>query len=216
MTTDYDRIVRTGEIPAAVRERALQAVRDVAAGASGLRAVLHPLGFLCFPVERHALCGVCVHVWSPDLPRARSTTSEIHAHSWDLVSFVLAGELSNVRVDVVDGGATHRVFEVHSSVRGDELRATPRLVGYRIADTELSRKGETYTLGAGCFHMTVADVATTIAVGKAHEGRHDLTLGPTDGCTHRVHRERCDRAASAGAARLLTSQLSLLGIDTWT
>jgi hypothetical protein len=214
--TDYDRIVRTGEIPGAVRERALRAVLAVSAGASGLRAVLHPLGFLCFPVERHELCGVCVHVWSPRLPRARSTTSAIHAHSWDLVSFVLSGELENVLVDVVEGESTHREFEVHSSGQRDELRATRRLVGYRIADRELNRSGETYTLAAGRFHITVAEAATTIAVGMAHAGRHDVTLGRIEDGTHVVRRELCGRSDSVAAARLVADQLSLMGIDSWT
>jgi hypothetical protein len=214
--TDYASIVRAGEIPHEVRERALRAVRDVAAGVSSLRAVLHPLGFLCFPIERHEECGICVHIWSPRLPGVRSTTSEVHAHSWDLVSLVLSGELRNERVTVVDGESTYRVFEVHSAAADhDELRATSRLVGYRIADHDVSRQGGTYSLGAGCFHKTVASEATTIAVGMAQGGRHDLTLGPVDCGNHVVRRKRCDAVVSAAAARMVADQLSLLEFE-WT
>ena len=214
--TDYAGIVHAGEIPDEVRERALQAVRHVAGGISGLRAVRHPLGFLCFPIERHHLGGVCVHVWSPELPGAAPTTSEIHAHSWDLVSFVLHGELWNERVAIVDGEASYRVFEVHSDDDDrDELRATPRLVGCRVLTRDLSPRGTTYALEAGRFHQTIATEATTIAVGMSHRGSHDLTLGPVDCGTHVVQRKCCDEQESVAAARIVADQLSILEVE-WT
>jgi len=212
--TDYAGIVHSGEIPDEVRERALQAVLHVAEGTSALRAVRHPLGFLCFPIERHHLGGVCVHVWSPELPGAAPTTSEIHAHSWDLVSFVLHRELWNERVTIVDGESAYRVFEVHSDDGDrDELRATSRLIGCRVLTRDLSPRGSTYALEAGRFHQTIATEATTIAVGISHRECHDLRLGPVDCGTHIVRRRQCDQQASVAAARIVTAQLSRL--DGW-
>jgi hypothetical protein len=208
--TDYAGIVRSGEIPDEVRERALQEMRRVADRTSALRAVRHPLGFLCFPIERHHLGGICVHVWSPELPGAAPTTSEIHAHSWDLVSLVLHGELWNERVAIVDGEASYRVFEVHSDDDDrDELRATSRLVGCRVVTRDLSSRGSTYALEAGRFHQTIATEATTIAVGMSHRESHDLTLGPVDCGTHVVRRRQCDQQASVAAARIVTDQVRL-------
>lgn len=206
--TDYATILQEGRIPPAVRDEALRAMRDIAAGTSDLHAVRHPLGFLCFPLERQETYGVCVHVWSPRLAGAQPTTSEMHAHSWDLLSLVLSGELQNVRLGLVDGEATHRVFEVHSRPDADELRATPRLVGYRVASRDVSRPGDSYSVGAGCFHATVASDATTIAVGMGRPGMTDLSLGAVDGRSHIVRRERCDRAATMRAARLVVARLS--------
>ena len=209
--TDYAAIFRDGGVPHPIRERALGAVRAVAAGTGDLLAVRHPLGFFCFPVERQATCGICVHVWSPHFPPARPTTSEIHAHSWDLLSLVLFGELHNVRLVVGDQNPTHRVFEVHSGPCGDELRATDRLVGYGIAGHDVNRCGDTYSLDAGRFHRTMATEATTIAIGMARPGVQDLSLGALDGRSHQVSRDWCDREVSKMVAQLVTQQLSEIG-----
>ena len=73
-------------------------------GAPGVTAVRHPLGFVCLPLERDGGDGVCIHVWSDTLAHAESTTSQIHCHSWDLVSHVLYGQVRNVHVRVTDAG----------------------------------------------------------------------------------------------------------------
>lgn len=205
---DYAAIFREGRLPPAVRESALRTLHDIATGVSGLLAVRHPLGFLCFPLERHETGGICIHAWSPQLAPAQPTTSDMHAHSWELLSVVLTGELHNVRLTIVDDESTHRVFEVHSGPAGDELRPTPRLVGYRIAGHDVTRQGDLYSLEAGAFHATVASAATTIAIGMARPGVTDLSLGPVDGCSHVVRRDRCDRVATAWAARLVAGQLA--------
>jgi hypothetical protein len=209
---NYDEIFRAGTIPGAVIDRALGTLGDIVAGTCDLRAVRHPLGFLCFPIERRATCGICVHVWSPQIEPAESTTSEMHAHSWELLSQVLSGELHNRRLAVLDDKPTYRVFEVHSQDDADELRATSRLVRCRIAGHDVNRRGDTYTLAAGSFHATVAEAATTVAVGMARPGLADLSLGRIDGCSHFVRRERCDRASTVMAASSVAEQLSELGL----
>ena len=70
------------------------------------------------PVVRHA-------------SRTRATTtSQIHCHSWDLVSHVLYGQVHNVHAEVTDAArdATHRVFEVVSAADGDRITPTARTV----------------------------------------------------------------------------------------
>ncbi|MBO2449724.1 hypothetical protein J4573_21660 [Actinomadura barringtoniae] len=73
---------------------------EIDAGASTVTAVRHPLGFLCLPVERSGEYGVCLHIWTPEVRAAETTTSPVHCHSWDLVSFVLYGTVRNTRVAV--------------------------------------------------------------------------------------------------------------------
>src|ERR1700677_1169642 len=68
---------------------AIAALGPVAAGSSPVRAITHPLGFTCLPLERAGLHGVCVHLWSPWLERVAPTTSPVHAHSWELTSYAL-------------------------------------------------------------------------------------------------------------------------------
>jgi hypothetical protein len=205
---DYPAIFREGAVSEAVTRWALHLLQDIAAGDSDIRAVCHPLGFLCFPIERQGDCGACVHLWSPRLALSPPTTSVIHAHSWDLISLVLAGELRNDLVTVRDGMATHRVYEVHSGGDVDEIRATSRLVGCRTERSELNRAGDTYRVGVGQFHATVATEATTVALGRGRTGAIDLSLGAVHGRTHRVQRRHCDRSETARLARMVTRQLS--------
>jgi len=198
-----------GSLPAWAR----RVLDEIDAGASTVAAVRHPLGFLCLPVERTGDLGVCLHIWTPEVRAAETTTSPVHCHSWDLVSFVLYGTVRNTRVAVEETAlapgavaATHRIFEVASGPDGDELRATPRTVRY-AADAEgssLHRTGDTYTLPAGVFHSTRIENgldAATVALGRHTPGGGDLSLGPLDAPTHHTHRQRCDPDETARAAR---------------
>ncbi|MFD0853807.1 hypothetical protein ACFQ07_16330, partial [Actinomadura adrarensis] len=133
---------------------------DIAGGRMPVHAVKHPLGFLCLPLERSGDLGVCLHIWSPELESVEATTSGVHCHSWELVSFVLYGSVRNTRANVAEtppagpDGATHRLFEVVSRGEVDELKATGRTVRYTPGDTSTHGTGETYTLPAGVFHTT--------------------------------------------------------------
>jgi hypothetical protein len=186
-------------------------VVDLAQGRGDIRAVRHPLGFVCLPLERTGDRGVCVHVWSDRLTSANPTTSWTHAHSWDLISFVLYGTLRNELVNVTDtlDGATHRVFEVGTRAEYDEIRRTPRLVRRWIGPSELHHPGRVYTLPAGVFHETVAhgEVAT-IALGRGRPGAVDLTLGSIDMRTHRITRRLCDPDETAHAAAVVADRLA--------
>jgi hypothetical protein len=204
---DYSAIFAERVVSPAVVQHALRVLRAIADGESDIRAVRHPLGFLCLPIERHDVCGICVHLWSPRLTRTRPTTSGMHAHSWDLLSLLLAGELRNDLVTVVDERPTHRVFEVHSRGAIDEMRATPRLVSSLTDRTEAHRAGGSYAVGAGQFHATFATEAVTVAVGRGRPGAVDLSLGAIDAGTHHVRRHGCDGAETALAAREAVRQL---------
>ncbi|MER6947753.1 hypothetical protein ABT294_27340 [Nonomuraea sp. NPDC000554] len=179
----------------------------------GVTAVRHPLGFVCLPLERDGGEGVCVHLWSDSLPHARSTTSQIHCHSWDLVSHVLYGQVRNVHAVVTDAGrdATHRVFEVVSAADGDRITPTRRTVRHATGLVESFGPGDTYTLAADRFHSSVVPEggeAATIALGRGRPGSHDLSLGPLGGSVHHVCREPLDAEETARAVRLITAHLT--------
>lgn len=190
------------------REWALSAIAE-----SGVRGVRHPLGFVCLPLERDGADGVCIHVWSESLPPARSTTSEIHCHSWDLVSHVLYGRVRNVHAVVTDAGqdATHEVFEVVSGPGGDRISPTGRTVRQETGLVEEFGPGETYTLPSGRFHSSVvADggEAATIALGRGRPGSRDLSLGPLGTGGHHVPRQELDAEETALAVRLIAAHLT--------
>ncbi|NLU72792.1 hypothetical protein HCC61_08910 [Streptomyces sp. HNM0575] len=183
---------------------------EIASGGRDLRAVRHPLGFLCLPVVREGERGVCVHLFDGVTASGQPAEAAVHAHSWELLSHVLYGHVSNVPVRVADvaapaagpapapapaSGPTHRVFEVHSAPDGtDELRPTERLVRSEPGPEQTSGGGETYVLGAGEFHSTVVregEPAATLVLGRTLPGRTDLFLGPLEGGGHRTVRRLC-------------------------
>jgi hypothetical protein len=195
---------------------ALSLLRDIAAGGGGLTAVRHPLGFLCFPVQRLPGRGVCVHLWPPG-HRAVPTTSQVHSHSWDLTSYVLYGTLRNqrIRVAAAAGLATHRMFEVRSRGDVDELHATARLVSSQPEAECVQRAGSVYVVPAGEFHATVAPSdqgVATVVLGLSRLGAADLSLGPVRTRSHTLRRSRCDPQETAGAARLIADRLEAAGV----
>lgn len=179
----------------------------IASGRRALRAVRHPLGFVCFPVLRDGDDGVCVHVFRTPEAEPDRTAPQVHCHSWDLTSTVLYGRLGNRHMDVEDdtGAPTHRVFEVFSDPSGiDELRPTRRLVRCRPGAEHTSAPGQTYALPAGEFHTTVVPdgrPTATLVLGRTLPGRVDLSLGPLAEPGHRMVRRTCDATQTARIAR---------------
>lgn len=213
--TDYPAIqeaIARGTAATSVPRWALSLMRDIASGGRELTAVRHPLGFLCFPAERLGGHGVCVHLWTPGL-RGALTTSKVHSHSWDLTSYVLYGTLRNQRIRVAPaaGLATHRLFEVRSRGDVDELLATTGLVSYRPEADSVHGAGSVYFLPAGEFHATVVpaeqDVATVVLSRSRPQGT-DVALGPVHAHDHALTRSRCDARETARAARLIAGRLA--------
>ncbi|POM23918.1 hypothetical protein BTM25_25440 [Actinomadura rubteroloni] len=180
------------------------------AAGPGVAAVHHPLGFVCLPVERDGGEGVCLHLWTSVLPAATPTTSAIHCHSWELVSYVLFGAVGNRLPELApDGRPTHRLFEVTSGPDGDELRPTGRTVRHAAGTAERFGTGAVYRLPAGVFHESVvAADAATIALGAERPGRPNLSLGPLGAAAHRVARRPCEGAALRAVARAALAGLS--------
>jgi hypothetical protein len=194
---------------------ALSLMREIVSGGRELTAVRHPLGFLCFPAERLATRGVCVHLWTPGL-RTALTTSTVHSHSWDLTSYVLYGTLRNQRLRVAPaaGQATHRLFEVRSRGDVDELQATTRLVSYHPEADSVHGAGSVYFLPAGEFHATLVPAeqeVATVVLSRNRPPAIDVALGPVHAPSHTLTRSRCDAAETARAARLIAARLAETG-----
>jgi hypothetical protein len=210
---DFHRAISPGSGPDRAPDLVLGVLVDLREGRRELTAVRHPLGFYCLPVHRGGGLGVCVHLWTGPASVPAVTTSRIHSHSWDLLSYVLYGEIGNQRVRVIepDTAPVHRVFEVHSAGEFDEIRATSRLVRSVPAGAQWSRPGEAYTLPAGEFHLTVVparqDVATVV-LGRDRPRSVDLSLGGIDTPSHRVRRQLCPAVETAQLASTVISTLA--------
>jgi hypothetical protein len=188
---------------------------DVAGGRRPLRAVVHPLGFTCLPVVREGDDGVCVHVWPAGQPLARLTTSPVHAHSWDLVSYVLFGRLRNrlfrLSDAVVADPQAWRVLEVHSRGDTDEMVATARLVRADQEDSELTTRENVYTVFAGTFHSSVApraEFTVTVALGRTVPGTADMSLADPATRTHEVRRIRLGEEDTRALARAVIEHVT--------
>jgi hypothetical protein len=228
--------IRHGTATRSVSLWAMQALREVAEGQQRIAAIRHPLGFICLPMLRTDEQGVCVHLWSAHVAQAQPTTSQVHAHSWDLFSYVLFGQIRNEVVSVrdvtgdtiddpmrrpelerkqaaADEPGTYRVFEVLTQGDVDEIRATPRLVRCRTVTAKVSFADDTYSLPAGEFHATVMPAAldaATVAVGQTRAGSADLSLGGLDTSTHRLRRQRCGDEETTLVARMIAGRLSIM------
>ncbi|AJP04057.1 hypothetical protein TU94_23865 [Streptomyces cyaneogriseus subsp. noncyanogenus] len=216
---DYPALERAArrEDTAEVTRHAASELRHIASGHSPLRAVRHPLGFICLPVLRDGPYGVCVHVFgsgeTAGTPQPGPAVPDVHSHSWDLTSTVLYGRLGNRRMRVRERAEepTHRVFEVHSDPSGvDEVRPTGRLVTCSPGAEQTSVRGQTYDLPAGEFHTTVVPggrPTATLVLGRTVPGRADLSLGPLRDPGHRMVRRTCDATQTARIARAVLRRM---------
>ncbi|MFF7973540.1 hypothetical protein [Streptomyces sp. NPDC007905] len=206
---DYPALERAARRHAAaeLRRHAVAELDRIVSGRRDLRAVRHPLGFVCLPILRDGSEGVCVHVFGVAEAQSDAPVPQVHSHSWDLISTVLYGWLGNRRMDVDDTteAPTHRVFEVLSEPSGvDELRPTQRLVRCLPGAEQTSARGQTYALPAGEFHTTVVPddrPTATLVLGRTLPGRLDLSLGPLSAPGHRMVRRTCDATETARIAR---------------
>ncbi|MEV2220839.1 hypothetical protein AB0E01_13265 [Nocardia vinacea] len=189
-------------------------LEEIADGRTTIAAVAHPLGFVCLPLRREGERGVCVHAWRDDVPQVAPTTSFIHAHSWDLFSYVLYGAIRNNVIEITDTvtDPTHRVAEIRSTGPIDEIRPTGRLVRSAAVATELTSRNAVYTLDGGIFHTSVVDGhAATLAFSSACPGAIDLSLADLDTPPHLVRRRYCDRVETAHIAREVLARLQAGG-----
>jgi hypothetical protein len=208
----------------AITDWAIDALRGIADGHRPLRAVRHPLGFTCLPVERAGLDGVCVHLWSPRIGQATLTTSPIHAHCWELTSYALFGRLVNRVMEVgdaregavswailADGRGLYRVLDVHTRQEADELVPTVRFVHCWPGLRQAVRAGDVYSVPAGVFHATDVPEGTeaaTVALGRLVPGAPDCSLGPAEASRHEVRRRLYDAGQTAMIARIALDGLT--------
>ncbi len=209
---------------AAVTDWAIDTLRGVADGSRPLRAVRHPLGFTCLPVERDGRDGVCVHLWSPAVGQATPTTSPVHAHCWELTSYALFGRLDNRIMEVgdaqdgvvswsslADGRGLYRVLDVRSQQETDELVPTVRFVHCWPGQRQAVRAGDVYSIPAGVFHATDVPAgaeAATVALGRLVPGAPDCSLGSPGTGPHQVRRLLCDADQTAAIARVILGRLT--------
>lgn len=201
------RAIGAGRAAQQIPRWSITTLRAVADGKADLRAVRHPLGFACLPVLRDGDYGICIHAWLSDY----QPVTAVHAHCWDLTSYVLFGQLRNELPVVRETRpAAYRVLEVRSRGDTDEIVPTARLVSCAPGTSQVNGDGDVYTVRAGTFHNSAVapgSPTATVALGKMVAGGTDLSLGGIGAAPYRVRRVRCDRAQTAAIARAVIDRL---------
>ncbi len=203
-------LLRIGRRLDDLQSEAVALVREIAHSRASFAAVRHPLGFIYSPLLREGPTALRLHIWLAGVSRPRLTTSPIHDHTWQLISYVILGGLENHIVEISDSAEpTHRIFEIRGAGGADRLWPTDRLVGFRVASVQKVQAGERYTIEAGRFHFTEVSPDHTVATLVLAERKAPVperSLGPLHLPEHEMTREACPPGELCGAAaRVLDS-----------
>lgn len=146
----------------------------VAKGECAPAAKLHPLGFHCIPVYRSGEFGLCVHGWLPGAQREQSPTSDMHMHTFDMISAVITGNVINKELDLVDEGSERfRIYEIRKDGSEDVDVFTDTGLDTAIREREAVKvsAGERYEIGRSVYHSadeTVRNHDFTVTLMLAH------------------------------------------------
>lgn len=168
-----------------VRDWVRRFLEELAVGERAPEVKLHPLGFLCFPAFRSEEFGCCVHAWLPDGPRAETPTSDMHMHTFDMISRVLAGTVTNHELDLdFEGAPTHRIYAIDKGATEDVDVFSPTgvLAATSFRPLEKYGPGEQYAITRGRYHSadeTLNDEYTvTFMLAENWEDEPQRTLVP--------------------------------------
>ena len=187
-------------------------LEQIAEGERTPAAKLHPLGFHCIPVYRADDFGLCVHGWLPGAERETSPTSDMHMHTFDMISMVLHGNVINKELDLVDEGPRrYRIFEIRKDGGEDVDVFTDTGLDTAVREREPHKvsAGETYAIKNSVYHSadeTVQSQDFTVTLMLAQNWdkgpqRTLVELGRADMIPLRYERRLLSRDATRKAAR---------------
>ena len=161
--------------------RFLEQIRD---GERAPAAKLHPLGFHCIPVYRSEDFGLCVHGWLPGARRETSPTSDMHMHTFDMVSMVLHGEVINKELDLVAAGPKrYRIFEIDKDGGEDVDLFTDTGLDTAVLEHDPLKvsPGQTYSIRSKVYHSAEetarkGDFTVTLMLAKNWDDGPQRTL----------------------------------------
>jgi hypothetical protein len=159
-------------------------LEQIARGERAPAAKLHPLGFHCIPVYRSADFGLCVHGWLPGAQRETSPTSDMHMHTFDMISMVLHGNVINKELDLVEEGPQrYRIFEIGKDGGEDVDVFTDTGLDTAVAEHDPLKvsAGEKYAISRQIYHSadeTVQnqDFTVTLMLAKNWDDGPQRTL----------------------------------------
>jgi hypothetical protein len=162
--------------------------------ADTVNSVWHPLGFANVKVPLSSISAVRLHIWPPIGLAPVSTKELVHDHTWDLTSYVVLGRLTNVLLELHDGGDSgvrKNLVEITHEGDVDVLASLRRQVTVRVASASDYGPGDVYQIPARMFHQThvQARPTATLVVGTERRGRATQVLADEGYFGERVVRE---------------------------
>ena len=146
----------------------------VAKGECTPAAKLHPLGFHCIPVYRSADFGLCVHGWLPGAQSEKSPTTDMHMHTFDMISAVITGSVINKELDLVsEGSESFRIYEIRKDggENVDVFTDTGEDTAIREHEAVKISAGQQYAIDRFVYHSadeTVQNQDFTVTLMLAH------------------------------------------------
>lgn len=210
LTTICDLITERRQ-PNLLRRHVVDLLDGIASGSRTFRALYHPLEFVYVPLLRGDGWTLRLHIWLTDvtsgsslsggthgnpLPNKAGGNSPYHAHTWDLKSYVLLGDLENqlVHADQTAIDPLLRVYKVVGQGDVDLFERTDAVVRPEIESSERVHEGEMYGMASGKYHTTLnpsGGALVTVAFIERVPGTEEQVLGPLDGASHSYVRQTC-------------------------
>jgi hypothetical protein len=128
----------------------------------------HVLGFIQLRLATRQSKELRVHYWPPDV----RFSEEPHTHLWDLVSYVLSGEIASTEYAVdraPDQALRQQLYLVKPAPGGTVREGTGQHVSASIARTESHGAGSVYVVNHGTYHTSepVSRMALTLITTSA-------------------------------------------------
>ena len=156
---------------------------SLAAKAQDTIVEAHPLGMVAarFRCEHFT---IRVHVWSPQTLSFRDEFAQVHDHTWNLESHILAGRIHNYVFDLAEASAGEQVW-LHDYKRDEIVKGAHRVI-LRHRYDEVLNPGGSYALPAGTVHSTSV-APGTITLVKSIPTTHSVAriIGASEGALQR-------------------------------
>ncbi|UFH60467.1 hypothetical protein [Sulfurovum mangrovi] len=115
----------------------------------------HPLGFIIGTYLNNGREKIRIHIWPKDGGKKQLPYWNIHDHIFDLKSWVLKGEITNIEYDVInDNSSTKCFYDVKYIENQSLMTKSEQHISYKISKKETYAEGEIYTIDAGIFHTS--------------------------------------------------------------
>lgn len=152
--------------------------------ANNIPFVWHPLGFVMATLMSEGKEKIRLHLWPTQFQKVQKPTWLIHDHFFDLVSWVLCGEIKNIEYKKSNLEATHELYSVTYDSNGSILTKLDLGISLNIQSEEIIQESGSYAIKSGILHQSISNSEnTTVTVCHTIDvrGESPLVVGKLNG-----------------------------------